>query len=105
MGLALDSLQQFAAADTALAHSLALRRKYMPPEHWAIASSEAVYGYHLGRMGRNAEAEQMLSRAYEKLVAARGADNAVTKRVAVRLAELMEKLGRADDARKWHARG
>ncbi len=54
---------------------------------------------------RNAEAEQMLSRAYEKLVAARGADNAVTKRVAVRLAELMEKLGRADDARKWHARG
>ncbi|MCC6930339.1 MAG: tetratricopeptide repeat protein, partial [Gemmatimonadaceae bacterium] len=105
LGLALDSLKQFAAADSALQRSLDIRRKYLPPEHWGIASSEAVYGYHLGRMGRNAEAEQLLTSSYEKLVALRGADNPITKRVAVRLAELMEKLGRGEDARKWHARG
>jgi len=105
LGLALDSLKRHAAADTALARSLAIRRKYMPPDHWAIASSEAVYGYHLGLVGRNAEAEQMLAAAYAKLVASRGADNPVTQRVAVRLAELMEKLGRTADAKVWRARG
>ena len=101
LGLALDSLHQFAAADSALARSLAIRRTYMPPDHWAIASSEAVYGYHLGRMGRHAEAERILTAAYEKMAASRGADAHVTKRVAVRLAELMEKVGRTADARRW----
>ena len=105
LGLALDSLRRFEAADSALARSLAIRRKYMPPDHWAIASSESVYGYHLGRMGRHAEAERILTGAYEKMAAARGADAYVTRRVAVRLAELMEKLGRTADARRWRDRG
>ena len=105
LGLALDSLKQFVSADTALRRSLEIRKKYFPPEHWAIASSESVVGYHLGRMGRNAEAEQMLSASYSKLAAARGADAGVTKRVAVRLAELMEKQGRKSDAARWRTKG
>jgi len=105
LGLALDSLRQFAAADSALLRSLELRRQYLPPDHWATASSEAVYGYHLGRMGRNAEAERWLAAAYDKMAATRGADAHVTRRVAVRLAELMEKLGRREDAARWRARG
>jgi tetratricopeptide (TPR) repeat protein len=105
LGLALDSLRQFAAADSALRQSLDLRREFLPPDHWAIASSESVYGYHLGRMGRNAEAERWLTAAYEKMAATRGADAYVTRRVAVRLAELMEKLGRREEATRWRARG
>jgi serine/threonine-protein kinase len=105
LGLALDSLGDHAGADSALRWSLALRRKYMPPSHWAIASSEAVLGYHLGRMGQHAEAERLLTESYAKLAEARGADAAVTKRVAVRLAELMEKLGRRADAARWRAKG
>jgi eukaryotic-like serine/threonine-protein kinase len=105
LGLALDSLRRFEAADSALARSLDVRRRFLPPDHWAIASSEAVYGYHLGRMGRHAEAERILTAAYEKMAAARGADAYVTKRVAVRLAELMEKVGRTSDARRWRNKG
>ena len=105
LGLALDSLRQFAAADSALRRALALRRQYMPPEHWAIANMEAVYGYHLGRMGQHREAERMLATAYDKLVKARGADAGVTRRVAVRMAELLEATGRPSDARRWREKG
>ena len=105
LGLALDSLHQFAAADSALARALELRRKFLPADHWLIPNAEAVYGYHLGRVGRNAEAERILRAAYERMAQLRGADAAPTKRVAVRLAELMEKLGRTDDARRWRAKG
>ncbi len=105
LGLALDSLAEYVAADSALRHSQALREKYLPKDHWLIASSRAVTGYHLGRMGRNVEAEKMLKEAYAALAATRGADAAVTKRVAVRLAELMEKLARKDDAQQWRAKG
>ena len=105
LGMALDSLGQYVAGDSALARSLAIRRQYYPPEHWAIASSEAVYGFHLGRVGRTAEAERMLTTSYEKLRVARGADAQVTKRVAIRLAELMDKLHRSADAKRWRARG
>ena len=105
LGLALDSLHQFAAADSALARALELRRKFLPADHWLIPNAEAVYGYHLGRVGRNAEAERILRAAYERMAQLRGADAAPTRRVAVRLAELMEKLGRTDDAKRWRAKG
>lgn len=104
LGLALDSLRQFAAADTFLLAALAQRRKFMPPEHWAIANAEAVYGYHLGRWGRHGEAERLLLGAYDRLVEARGADANVTKRVATRLAELYETMGRSAEAQRWRAR-
>lgn len=105
LGLALDSLGQHVAADSALRRSLAIREKYLPADHWAIASSRAVLGYHLGLMGRNAESEAMLTAAYRALADKRGADAQVTKRVAIRLAELLEKIGRRDEARKWRAKG
>ena len=50
-------------------------------------------------------AERILRAAYERMAQLRGADAAPTKRVAVRLAELMEKLGRTDDAKRWRAKG
>lgn len=105
LGLALDSLRQFAAADTALRRALELRRTYLPEGHWAIASTEATYGYHLGRWGRTAEGERLMRQAYARLVEARGADAAPTKRVAVRLAELYDLLGRRSEAAEWRAKG
>ncbi|MBV6521212.1 MAG: Serine/threonine-protein kinase PknD [Gemmatimonadaceae bacterium] len=57
LGLALDSLGQHFAADSALRRSQALREKYLPPDHWLIASSRAVTGYHLGLMGRRTDGE------------------------------------------------
>ncbi|WP_337170373.1 serine/threonine-protein kinase [Gemmatimonas aurantiaca] len=105
LGLALDSLRQFVAADTFLLRSRQLRRTYMPPEHWAVANADAVYGYHLGRWGRRQEAERLMRGAYDRLVKTRGADALVTKRVAVRLAEFFEATGRAAEAKQWRDRG
>lgn len=105
LGLALDSLKQFAAADTVLRRALTLRRTYMPPEHWAIASMEGVYGYHLGLWGRTAEGERMMKEAYDRMVEARGADAPATRRIATRLADLFERLGRRADAATWRVRG
>ncbi len=105
LGLALDSIGEHAGADTALRRSLEIRRTYYPPDHWAIASSESVVGYHLGIVGRFKEAETMMSEAYEKIAAARGADSQVARRVAVRIAELLERTGRPKDAAEWRAKG
>ena len=105
LGLALDSLHQFAAGDSALLRSLEIRRKYYPAGHWAIASSEATYGFHLGKVGRETEGARMLAEAYDNLVATRGADAAVTKRVAKRLADLYATMGRNGDATRWRSRG
>ncbi len=105
LGLALDSLRQFAAADTFLLRSRALRRRYMPPGHWAVVNADAVYGYHLGRWGRRQEAERLMRGAYDQLVELRGADALVTKRVATRLAEFFEATGQATVANEWRKRG
>jgi tetratricopeptide (TPR) repeat protein len=104
LGLALDSLGQHHAADSALRRSLELRRKYLPADHWAIASSESIVGYHLGRVGRHEEGERIMRDAYAKLAEARGADSQVAKRLAERLAELLERMGHTSDAEEWRAR-
>ncbi|MFN8668465.1 MAG: serine/threonine-protein kinase [Gemmatimonadaceae bacterium] len=101
LGLALAALGRPAGADSAFRRSLAIRRKFLPPDHWAIASSESVLGHHLAMNGRVAEGEGMLRRAYAALVESRGADAGPTKATARRLAEVMEKTGRASAAREW----
>ena len=101
LGIARGALQNVAGADSALRASLALRRKYLPPEHWAIASSESVLGHHLGKTGRRAEGEAMLRRAYATLLAARGADAEPTRKTAERLAEVLELAGAKGEAASW----
>jgi tetratricopeptide (TPR) repeat protein len=104
LGVALDSLGDLAGADSALRRSLALRKKYLPPEHWAIASSESVLGWHLVLQKKYAEAERMLLNAYERIAAARGPDSLPAHDTAHRLAMLYERLGRKADAAKWKGR-
>ncbi len=88
LGFALAGQGKVAAADSAFRRSLALRKKYLPPDHWAIASSEAVLGHHLAMTGRRKEGEPMLRRAYARLVETRGADAEVTQTTARRIAEV-----------------
>ncbi len=104
LGLALDSLGQYAAGDSALRRSLEIRKRYLPEGHWAIASSEAMVGVHLGLVGEHEEAERIIRDAYARIVEARGADAPVSQRLATRMAELLERVGRADEAKEWRAR-
>jgi len=71
-----------------------IRKQYLPPDHWALASTDGAWGSHLARLGRHAEAEQLLLSAYARLVKARGVDALPTKRVAQRLADLMVRAAR-----------
>lgn len=101
LGLALDSLKQYAAADSALLRSRNLRYRFLPPDHWATASAEAVYGRHLLRGARYAEGEKMMREAYDKLVELRGSDAGPTKNLAKQLAEFYESRGNQIQASHW----
>ncbi|MBC7894722.1 MAG: serine/threonine protein kinase [Cytophagaceae bacterium] len=103
-GLSLDSLKRFNEGEAPLRRSLELRRKYLPPDHWAIASAESVVGYHLGLVKRYPEGAAMMARAWEVMAASRGAESQVTRRVAVRLSELYGRWGRKADSVAWAAR-
>src|SRR5690606_2285727 len=89
LGLALDSLGRYAEADSALRRSLEIRQRYMPPDHWALASSESVLGFHLARMGRFEEALPMLRAAYDKLVEQRGPEADVSLRAKKRIEDAL----------------
>jgi eukaryotic-like serine/threonine-protein kinase len=103
LGLALAGQGRTAAADSALEASLALRERYLPAEHWAIASSQSVLGYHYGRTARGARGIPMLRRAYAALVDSRGADAAVTRLTAKRLGEVLALAGNSAEAARWQA--
>lgn len=103
LGAALDSLRRWDEGESALRRSLALRRKYLPPDHWAIASSESILGAHYLETGRFADAERLLVGAYKRIAEVRGADSQVARAVARRLVLLHERLNRPDDARHWKA--
>jgi len=105
LGQVRDSLGQHAAADSLLRRAIALRKKYLPADHWVHASTDGAWATHLSRVGREAEAERILLRSYEQLVASRGADAYPTKLVARRLGDFMTRVGRPADAARWRAKG
>ncbi len=104
LGIALDSLGQYAAADSAHRRSIALRKRYFPADHWAIPAAESVYGYHLALMQRYPQAEQLLTRAYSELARKRGADSAPAKKTAERLALTYARMGRERLADGWRTK-
>ncbi len=103
-GLALDSLKRYTEGEAPLRRSLALRRKYLPEGHWAVASSESVVGYHLGLVRRFDEGARLMEGAYARIAEARGADAVVSKRVASRLAEMYGRWGKRADSVAWAAK-
>jgi serine/threonine-protein kinase len=103
-GLALDSLKRYEEGGVSLQRSFELRARYLPAGHWATFSSQAVLGYHQGRMGRHQQGVTLMAQAYEKLAELRGADALVTRRVATRIAEVYGRWGKKADSLKWAAK-
>ena len=104
LGIALDSLGQFAAADSAHRRSIALRKRHFPADHWAIPAAESAFGYHLALMERYPQAEPLLLSAYTALAQKRGADSSPAKKTAERLALMYTRMGRQRLADGWRAK-
>jgi serine/threonine-protein kinase len=99
-----DSLGQYAEGESALRRAWELRRQGMPAGHWAVASAEATVGAHLLLVRRYAEAERLLRRGYEGVVATHGASAPYSVAIARRLVMLFEATGREREAAQWKAR-
>ncbi len=105
LGQAYDSLGRHTSADTLLRRAIAVRKKYLPADHWVHASTDGAWATHLSRVGREAEAERLMRRSYEMLVESRGAEAYPTRLVARRMSDLMRRLGRPEEAERWGAKG
>jgi tetratricopeptide (TPR) repeat protein len=93
-GLSLLDSGHAARAEPLLRESLELRRKTLPSDHWLLASSESALGACLTAEKRYAEAETVLLRARQGLVAALGAAHERTLETDKRLVQLYEAWGR-----------
>jgi eukaryotic-like serine/threonine-protein kinase len=105
LGQVHDSLGQYASADSLLRRAIAVRKKYLPADHWVHASTDGAWATHLSRTGRAAEAERLMRQSYDKLLASRGAKAYPTRLVARRMSDLMRRVGRPDEAARWQAKG
>lgn len=103
-GAALDSLGRLEDAERVLRRAWALRRQSLPPGHWAIASAEATVGAHLLLARRYAEAEPLLQRGYEGVVATHGPEAPYSTAIARRLAMLYDATGRSALGVEWRRR-
>ena len=79
LGRSLDHLGRYVEAERALRECLELRRRYLPAGHWLISAAESVLGEHYTMAGDYDEAERYVTRGYEGLLAARGADHPRTR--------------------------
>jgi eukaryotic-like serine/threonine-protein kinase len=85
-GLSHAGLGEHAAAEQDLRESLALRRKYLPADHWLIGSSESVLGAELAQNGARLEAVQLLTDGCKVVTKALGPDNPAAKKAVARAA-------------------
>jgi serine/threonine-protein kinase len=105
LGQVRDSLGDYAAADSLLQRAIAVRQKYLPADHWVHASTNGAWATHLSRVGREAEAERLMRRSYEQLVASRGEKAFPTRLMARRMSDLMRRLRRPAEAEQWRSKG
>ena len=77
-----------------IGESLELRRKTLPTDHWLLASSESALGACLTAKKSYAEAETLLLRARQGLLAALGPAHERTLETDQRLVQLYEAWGR-----------
>jgi tetratricopeptide (TPR) repeat protein len=94
LGLSFVDQAHARQAEPLLRESLELRRRALPPGHWLLASSESALGACLTALRRFAEAETLLLRAHEALVASVGASHERTLEARKRLVRLYEAWGR-----------
>lgn len=105
LGQVRDSLGDYASADSLLQRAIAVRKKYLPADHWVHASTNGAWATHLSRVGREQEAERLMRRSYEQLVASRGEKAFPTRLMARRMSDLMRRLARPEEAERWRSKG
>ena len=74
-------------AERRLRESLVISRAALGPAHWRVAETESVLGAALEAQGRRDEAHPLLTRAYDLLLAQRGAADRRTREARARRGE------------------
>ena len=101
LGRSLQAQGNAAAAEPLFRESLALRKQFMPPDHWLIAASESVLGECVMKQNRFAEAEPLLLRGHERLSALLGEKHDRTQEAVQRLIALYIAWNKPNQASRY----
>jgi serine/threonine protein kinase/tetratricopeptide (TPR) repeat protein len=104
LGRCLDQLGDTQGGEKALLESLELRRKYMGPETWQVASSEGVLGEHYTFVKDYPRAEQTLLQAQQQFVRTLGETSPRTQVNTRRLVALYAAWGKPAIAAEYSAK-
>jgi tetratricopeptide (TPR) repeat protein/tRNA A-37 threonylcarbamoyl transferase component Bud32 len=95
----LDARGDFRAAEPLYREALAVSEKSLAPTHWRLAEMRSSFGSCLLKLGRRAEAGELLRAGHAALQTAFGDRHERTRKAAARLAEFHEAAHRTADAR------
>lgn len=98
LGLTLTRAGKAVEGESYLRETLAIRKKTLPPDSFAIPLTESALGECLTAQKRFAEAEPLLTDGYNGLKAKLGEQDARTLESLQRLAKLHEDRGKTDQA-------
>jgi len=91
-------LGDFNAADEALSECVTRMRATFPPDHPVRAAAESLWGHSLAALGRNEEAEPLLTTAYERLRDRLGNSHGRTQEALERLIQFYDACGMEAEA-------
>jgi hypothetical protein len=89
-------LDSAAAAEKVMRKGIEILHRSLQPGHWEIYRAESILGDCLTQLGEYEEAEQLLLRSYEGLVATLGSGHRMTVDARERLARLNSLAGKPD---------
>ena len=104
LGRCEDKLGDTASGRRSLEESLALRRKFLPPDSWLIASSEGVLADHDVFVKQYAKADALSLDAYAIMAKALGANHPKTQVAVQRLIGIYTAWGRPDKAAAFRSK-
>jgi tetratricopeptide (TPR) repeat protein/tRNA A-37 threonylcarbamoyl transferase component Bud32 len=104
LGRCEDQLGDTASGRRSLEESLALRRKFLPPDSWLIGSSEGVLADHDVIVKQYGKAETLSLDAYAIMTKSLGADHPKTQTAVQRLVGLYTAWGRPQKAAEFRSK-